>query len=395
MYSKKNLVAILLMITILVIHFGCQKKVTGDTPPPPPPGGTGQPTLPATPFDYSLANSRIPAHIRDFINAHPAIDNSPATNPITNHGATLGRVLFYDKALSINNGTACASCHHQDKAFADPASFSKGFEGGLTRRNSMPTINVRFFKEKRMFWDLRATSLEEQALMPITDQVEMGMPSLTALEAKLRSLPYYPNLFNNAFGTTEITADRISKALAQFMRSIVSFNSKYDQGLENNFANFTAQELSGKQLMTRLNCVECHSDLTNVSLRTNPTFIIVENSGINTGFGANNALDQVYADNGIGEKTGLAKDQGTFKMPTLRNVALTAPYMHDGRFQTLEQVIDHYQNGAKNHPNRGIQIPNGGYSFLTASDKADLVAFLKTLTDVSLTTDQKFSNPFR
>jgi cytochrome c peroxidase len=100
-------------------------------------------------------------------------------------------------------------------------------------------------------------------------------------------------------------------------------------------------------------------------------------------------------DNGIGERTGLPKDMGTFKMPTLRNVALTAPYMHDGRFQTLEQVIDHYHNGAKNHPNRGIQIPNGGYTFLTAADKATIVAFLKTLTDQSLVTDVKFSDPFK
>ena len=394
MKGKKSLVVAVLVCSILLTHFGCQKKVEGDTVPPPG-GGINGPKLPPTPFEYSFANARVPAHIRDFINSHPEIDNNPASNPITNHGATLGRVLFYDKALSVNNTIACASCHHQDKAFTDGVDLSKGFDGGVTRRNSMPTVNVRFFKEKKMFWDLRAPNLEAQSLAPITDHIEMGMPSLAALETKLKTIPYYPNLFKNAFGTGEIDGDRISRALSQFMRSIVSFNSKYDQGLENNFANFTAQELAGKQLLTRLNCVECHSDLINVATKKEPTFIIVENSGVNTGNGANNALDINYSDNGIGEKTGLAKDMGTFKMPSLRNVALTAPYMHDGRFQTLEQVLDHYQNGAKNHPNRGIQIPNGGYTFLTATDKAAIVAFLKTLTDQSLITDQKLSDPFK
>ncbi len=398
MNGKKGLIASILVFAILLIHFGCQKKVEGDIIPPPGGGGGGGnngPNLPATPFDYSFANARVPAHIRDFINSHADVDNMPVSNVVSNHGATLGRVLFYDKALSVNNTIACASCHHQDKAFTDGVDFSKGFNAGITRRNSMPIINVRFFKEAKMFWDLRAPNLEAQSLAPITDPIEMGMPSIPALETKLRGLTYYPNLFKNAFGSTDITGDRIAKALSQFMRSIVSFNSKYDQGLDNNFANFTAQELAGKQLLTRLNCVECHSDLNNVAAKKDPTFIVVENSGVNTGFGANNALDVNYTDNGIGERTGLPKDLGTFKMPTLRNVALTAPYMHDGRFQTLEQVIDHYHNGAKNHPNRGIQIPNGGYTFLTAADKVAIVAFLKTLTDQSLVTDVKFSDPFK
>jgi len=242
---------------------------------------------------------------------------------------------------------------------------------------------------------MRAENLETQTLMPITDQVEMGMHSLTEVENKLKSLSYYPDLFKKAFGTEEITSVRISKALAQFLRSIVSFRSKYDEGLSNNFSDFTSQELKGKQLVSQFNCVECHSDLVSVGGRKNPTFIILENSGINVGHGSNNALDENYADSGIGEHTGLAKDMGTFKMPNLRNVEVTAPYMHDGRFSSLQQVLDHYNSGAKNHPNRGIQIPNGGYKIFTEADKSAIIEFLKTLTDRSLLTDPKFSDPFR
>ncbi|HYF30255.1 MAG TPA: cytochrome c peroxidase [Chitinophagaceae bacterium] len=393
--NRRNSIAITLFVClILLIQFSCQEPINGDDPVPVPGPVPGAPKLPPTPFDYA-AGATMPTHIRNYINAHPDVDNTPGNNPITNHGATLGRVLFYDKSLSVNNTIACASCHHQDKAFTDGLNVSKGFDGGVTRRNAMAIVNVRYFKAQKMFWDLRAATLEEQSLMPITDHIEMGMPSLSVLETKLKGKAYYPALFKNAFGTEDITDDRIAKALSQFMRSIVTFNSKYDQGLGNNFANFSTEELRGKQLMTQLNCTECHSDLTNVASRLEPTFIIVENSGVNTGFGANNALDLNYADNGIGEKTGLAKDMGTFKMPTLRNIALTAPYMHDGRFSTLEQVMDHYQNGAKNHPNRGVQIPNGGYQFITAADKAAIVAFLKTLTDQSLVTDPKYSDPFK
>ena len=394
MNKRFSSIIIIFFAIVFSIGYSCQKPPNDDAPPPNN-DDTKDLYLPATPYDYVNANAAIPAYIKNFINSDPEIDNTPSNNPITNHGATLGRVLYYDKALSVNNKTSCASCHHQNKAFTDGVATSEGFNAGHTRRNAMSTVNVRYFKEKKMFWDIRAATLEEQVLLPITDSIEMGMPSLTALESKLKAISYYPDLFKNAFGTSDITTDRISKALSQFLRSIVSFNSKYDQGLASNFSNFTSQELQGKQLLIRLNCVECHSDLTTLGSGTHPTFIIVENSGFNTGFGSNNALDLNYTDNGIGEKTGLAKDMGTFKMPTLRNVALTAPYMHDGRFQTLEQVVDHYNKGAKKHPNIGVQIPNGGYGFLTEADKAAIVAFLKTLTDESLITNPKYSSPFK
>jgi cytochrome c peroxidase len=383
-----------LFCSVIVVVIACQKPVD---PTPLPPVSADGPKLPATPYNYSAAGINMPQYLKDYLTANPGVDNSPASNPITNDGATLGRVLFYDKSLSINNTIACASCHHQDKAFVDGVAFSKGFAGGLTRRNSMALANARYFKGKKMFWDLRAATLEDQVLMPIQDLVEMGMPSLTALVDKLKTKSYYPALFNKAFGSTDITSERVSKAMAQFIRSIVSFNSKYDQGLDNNLANFTAQEKAGLLRFQQLNCVECHSDLSTVFPRKNPTMFIVENTGENTGFGANNALDLVYTDNGIGEKTGLAKDMGTFKMPSLRNIELTAPYMHDGRFTTLEQVLNHYQTGAKNHPNIGIQIPGGGYgtATLAEADKANIIAFLKTLTDRTLTTDVKYADPFK
>ena len=382
-----------LIMLCFVLSFGCQKDPSDDITPPPSYNDILD--LPAVPFDYTGSVSSFPAHIRNFLTARPEVDNTASGNPITNEGATLGRVLFYDKALSVNNKVACASCHHQDKAFTDGTASSEGFNGGHTRRNSMSTVNLRYFRDKKMFWDMRAADIETQTLMPIQDQIEMGFSSIAQLETKLKSLSYYPSLFKSAYGSTEINGVKISKALSQFLRSIVSFNSKYDQGVANNFASFTAEEMNGKQLVIRANCVECHSDFTTIVAKTNPTFIIADNSGLNTGAGSNNALDIVYTDNGIGELTKLPKDMGTFKIPTLRNIALTAPYMHDGRFTTLEQVIEHYNTGATNHANRGIQIPNGGYKFLTTADKAAIVAFLKTLTDQTLISDKKFSNPFK
>lgn len=402
MKKKAILMTLALVTATLLIVPSCRKKEddtvqTPDPKPDPDPAPTdplpGEPNLPDQPYDYEDTGNNMPAYISDFIKANQGIDNTPAANPITNAGATLGRVLFYDKQLSVNNTVACASCHHQDKGFTDGKALSAGFNGELTRRNAMPVFNLRYFKAKKMFWDMRAADLETQVLLPIQDHIEMGMPSLTALEQKLGQITYYQALFQKAFGSPEVTSDKISRALSQFLRSIVSFNSKYDQGLSNDFGNFTPQEKNGMRMIKRAFCDECHSDLTHVSSNTPPSFLIVENSGLNTGFGSNNALDVNYTDNGIGALTGLAKDQGTFKTPTLRNVALTAPYMHDGRFATLEEVIQHYSTGIKAHPNRGIQIINGGFNFSDQEQK-DIVAFLKTLTDETLVNDPKYADPF-
>ncbi|MEI9810780.1 MAG: cytochrome c peroxidase [Bacteroidota bacterium] len=278
----------------------------------------------------------------------------------------------------------------------DGVAFSKGFNDGLTRRNSMPLLNLRFFPAKKMFWDMRAADLETQVLMPIQDLVEMGIPNLAELVAKLKTKAYYPELFNKAFGSADITEEKISKALSQFLRSMVALNSKYDQGFDNGHANLSVAEKAGLQKVIQLSCTECHSDFE-THIAKNPIFLPFENSGENIfGFGTNNGLDLVYTDNGIGEKTNKPGDMATFKMPSLRNVELTAPYMHDGRFATLEQVLTHYQTGVKNHPNRGIQIPNNGYrAAISDQDKANIIAFLKTLTDGNIVTDPKFSNPFK
>lgn len=226
------------------------------------------------------------------------------------------------------------------------------------------------------------------------------MPSMTRLVEKLKTLPYYKNLFTQAFGSSDITSDRISKALSQFLRSIESFNSKYDQGLSTQFSNFTQEELNGKANIIRFFCTECHSDLKTAGNRNNPSFLIVENFGLNNKklgdkfLGTNNGLNDTFKDNGIGEITGQPQDMGTFKTPSLRNIALTAPYMHDGRFKTLEEVLEHYRTGIKAHPNRGIQIQAGGIP-LSTKEKTEIIAFLKTLTDASLATNSKYSDPFK
>lgn len=390
--KKRSFLVISAIISIItLVTFACRK---GDKPSTPPPADPNGPNLPAEPYNYVNQENKIPAYLLNYIASDPSIDNTPSGNPITNAGATLGRVLFYDKKLSVNNKISCSSCHLPEKAFTDGKHFSTGFEDGHTRRNSMSLTNLRYFKAKKMFWDLRAESLEAQVLMPITDPIEMGMPSLGELETKVKSVAYYPGLFKAAFGSTDVTADRISKALAQFLRSIVSLQSKYDQGLADNFAHFTQQELDGKALIRRAFCTECHSDLSHEANFTNPSFLVVENSGLNTGFGSNNGLELNYVDNGIGEKTGKAQDMGTFKIPTLRNIELTAPYMHDGRFTTLEAVMDHYASGVKNHANKGIQLFPPGFNF-SAKEKSDLIAFLKTLTDTKLATEVKYSDPFK
>ena len=341
--------------------------------------------LPAAPFNY--ANPVLPAHL--LLQAIRAQDNERATNRVTDNGATLGRVLFYDKRLSANQTISCSSCHQAEHGFSDPARFSTGFEGGLTSRNSMGLTNARYYLRENFFWDERAATLEDQTLMPIQNHVEMGM-TLDVLVEKVSAEPYYQTLFTSAFGDATVNSDRISKALSQFVRSIVSGSSKYDLGVPTGFANFTTQEIQGHQIFTGPagGCSACHGSDNFVP--GNAIF--------------NNGLENPYVDKGVGEVTGLASDEGLFKVPSLRNIELTAPYMHDGRFATLEQVVDFYNAGVVNHPNLSPQLrtppggPGGGQPRrlnLNNGQKAALVAFLKTLTDLSVTTDPKFSDPFR
>jgi cytochrome c peroxidase len=338
---------------------------------------------PASPYNY--ANPTLPPHLL----APPILgqDNTPASNPTTNAGAALGRVLFHDNRLSANQTISCASCHQAEHGYSDPRRFSVGFEGGLTGRNSMGLTNSRYYLRESYFWDERAATLEDQVLQPIQNEVEMGM-TLDLLVTRLTAEPFYGELFTSAFGTPTVTSTRISRALAQFVRSIASGSSKYDQGVPVGFANFTAQENQGRQLFGTAGCVTCHGSDNFVP--GNAIF--------------NNGLENPYVDKGVGEVSGLPQDEGLFKVPSLRNIALTAPYMHDGRFATLEQVVDFYNAGVVNHPNLSpqLRIPPGNPGAgqprrlnLTNGQKASLVAFLQTLTDTAVTTDPKFSDPFR
>ena len=350
--------------------------------------------LQATPFNY--ANLPLPDHYRN--ESASESDNTPEDNPITNMGATLGRVLFYDKKLSANNSISCASCHKQSAAFADDRKFSVGLNGELTRRNSMGLVNARYYENGTFFWDERAVSLEEQVLMPIVDHVEMGM-TLSKLEAKLQALDYYQVLFRNAFGSEEVTSERVALALSQFIRSIVSYNSKYDQGLaatgsegeENtpDLPNFTTQENIGMDIFLRgakgATCIYCHGSAQNVNDEAK-----------------NNGLSLNYVDKGKGEITGKASDNALFKVPSLRNIANTAPYMHDGRFATLMDVVNHYSDNVHAHSNLDFRLTTdektGGNVMrlnLTQTEKEALVAFLKTLTDPTILTDVKYSDPFK
>jgi cytochrome c peroxidase len=389
MLATKPKMFIIAGISALFVFIACKKNSTGN------PSDTVDPVaavlnLPATPYNY--ANPTMPG----YLNAPPiqAQINTPGNNPITDNGATLGRVLFYDKNLSVNNTIACASCHKQANAFSDEEIKSKGFNGGLTGRHSMSLINAKYYPNGRFFWDQRAATLEEQVLMPVQDLVEMGM-TLQFLETKLKGLAYYPSLFTKAFGDATITSDRISKALAQFVRSIVSYQSKYDAGRSTfpnapapppnaPFPNFTAQENRGKELflLPQTACAACHGSET-----------------FTAPLEKNNGLDLTTIDRGFGAVANNTALDATFKVGSLRNVELNAPYMHDGRFATLEQVIEHYSSGVRNHPNLSpqLRLPNGQPRLgnFTPQDKAALVAFLKTLTDVSVSTDVKFSNPFK
>ena len=208
--------------------------------------------IPATPYNY--AHPALPAFFRDqFVTIQ---DNTPADNKITDWGATLGRVLFYDKRLSRNLSISCASCHNQQFGFTDTAQFSKGFDGGLTRRHSMALANATYYMNGRFFWDERAATLEEQVLTPVQDSVEMGM-RLDSLAARLQATAFYPVLFKYAFGSATVTSENISKALAQFVRSMVSYQSKYDEGRklvddrETDFPNYTAEENLGKEIFMK------------------------------------------------------------------------------------------------------------------------------------------------
>ncbi len=374
-------------LTLAVIAFFACKK-SEPTPPTEDDVLAEYLNLPATPFNY--ANLPLPAHL--LLSQSLNIDNTPADNPTTDWGATLGRVLFYDKNLSKNGTIACASCHKQDHGFGDSEQFSEGFEGGRTNRHSMGIINGKYYFEGKFFWDERAASLEDQVLMPLQDSIEMGMTLPEVLDL-INNQPFYPILFSRAYGTAEINTDKVAKALAQYVRSIVSYRTKYDEGralapTKNAwFPNFSELEMRGKDLFMEegngLNCEACHGGES------------FSSPGIR-----NNGLDAATTDPGVGGITGQAYDDAMFKAPSLRGITQRSRFMHDGRFASIEEVVEHYNVGVKPHPNLDfiLKDPVSGLPIqrdLSEYDKQALVAFLETLADPALATDPKYSDPFK
>lgn len=317
------------------------------------------------PYPYAL-NATPPEHLL----------NSIGRATINDKKAALGRVLFHDRRLSLDNSVSCASCHQREHAFADGAARSIGHRGAATTRNSISLQHARtYVKGGMIFWDGRGKSLDTAVLDPISHPDEMGL-SINALLLKIRTEPYYRELFVSAYQNPEPSSQKVGECLADFIESMVSFRSKYDQGFPLNFSNFTSQEKAGKQIFST-RCGSCHP----------------LGSFTNGGF-ANNGLELEYADRGRAEYTGLATHEGTFRTPSLRQVALTAPYMHDGRFATLREVIEFYDHGVVGHRNLTPPLtakPMG----LKEYDKLALEAFLNTLTDRSALEAPAFSDPFR
>ena len=332
-------------------------------------------------------------------------DNT-AANPITDKVATLGRVLFYDKNLSVNNGFSCASCHKQEFAFGDTAVSSLGVDNGRTIRHSMRLINSRFANEAKFFWNERATSLEAQTTMPIQDHLELGFSgqtgrgNMTSLITKLGGIGYYKELFKLAYGDATITEARMQTALAQFIRSIQSFDSKYDVGraqVPNDgapFPNFTAQENAGKNLFLAppifngnserigggFGCQGCHQA---------PEFDIDPNSR-NNGFIGVIGSTQIDLDN--------------TRSPSLRDIlnasgVANTPFMHTAASQTIRQVLNHYNTIAAGPRNTNLDArlkPNniGQNLQMTPAEIDAMVAFLRTLTGKDVYTNKKWGNPF-
>lgn len=332
-------------------------------------------------------------------------DNS-AGNSITNAKATLGRVLFYDKQLSINNTVSCGSCHIQKFAFGDTALASLGVENGRTGRHSMRLINARFSDEVKFFWDERAATLEQQTTKPIQDHAEMGFsgqngrPVLSTLLSKIQGIDYYNDLFNFVYGNTTVTEARLQECLSQFVRSIQSFDSRYDVGRaqvpqeQAPFPNFSQQENMGKNLFLippqfdaqgvriggGLGCAGCHAP---------PEFSIDPNGG-------NNGI--------IGVLNGTGIDINNTKAPSLRDLVgptgnPNTPMMHTGALKTLQAVIGHYGQIVQAPGNTRLDQrlrPNGfGQNLnLNQQDVDAVIAFIKTLTGTAVYTDEKWSDPF-
>lgn len=326
--------------------------------------------------------------------------NSPE-NEAANNLATLGRVLFYERQLSLNNSVSCGSCHKQVYAFADNTAGSVGFENKITGRNTPALQNFgfsgfmlepnaaggpKFVGDGSLFWDGRERNMQKLVSRPISNHVEMGMTDLDVMAEKVRALSYYKPLFEKAFGTDEINVERISTAIAIFVTSIKAENTRFDQSERMGTAKLSALEEQGMFLFNqKYNCQNCHNENL---------------FGYFSGNFRNIGLDAPYSDLGMGVISGNSEDNGRFKVPNLRNVTLTAPYMHDGRFKTLDEVLEHYSHGIKADANLDtvLKDPATGGPMrmnITAHEKEAIIAFLGALTDYDMITNPAYSDPFK
>ena len=323
----------------------------------------------------------------------------PEDNPLTEEGVRLGRMLFYDPRLSGNNTVSCSTCHLQHLAFTDGKMRAVGVSGKPLAFNSMTLANL-LWGPQHFFWNGRTDSLEQQALIPIQNPDEMNQ-DLDELMEELSRDDTYPALFRRVYG--RVSPENIAKAIASFERTLVSTDSRYDRFLRGEIKLNSNEERGRKLFMAHPdvkvslrggNCIDCHSQ-----------FLTSGFKALYDGF-SNNGLDgEASMQPGLQEVTGEASDRGKFKVPTLRNIALTAPYMHDGRFATLEQVLDHYNEGihvsstlsplileADNRP--AFDVPTAASLHLSEEEKHAVIAFLHALTDKHFISEEQFSNPF-
>ena len=321
---------------------------------------------------------QIPQLFQDLI-LDPVI---PSNNPQTEEGVLLGKKLFFDPILSDDGSLACAGCHNTTNAFTDTTRFSDGIDGLFGNRNAMPLFNLAWNYDNSFFWDGRDRGLENQVFEPITNPLEMHS-TWEAVAEKLQAHPEYPELFNAAFRSQTIDSVLVSKAIAQFERTLISANSKFDKFLLGT-ANLTPEESNGFTVFmdeSKGDCFHCHGSDNN-PLWTDNKF-------------HNNGLDSTFSDLGLGNVTGDPADNGKFKTPSLRNLAFTAPYMHDGRFETIEEVINHYSEGLQNSTTIDPlmkKVDQGGVQ-ISPQEKSDLKAFLLSLSDPDFINNPDFSNP--
>ncbi len=306
----------------------------------------------------------------------------PPGNPQTLEGVALGRKLFYETLLSADNTQSCASCHAPANAFTDDTQFSEGIDGLLGARNSMPIFNAAWNYDNKFFWDGREFGLEMQATNPVENPIEMHNTWQNAVQA-LQNISEYSFLFEQAFGSSQITKMNVVKAIAQFERTLISANSKFDRHLLGTYTLTTAEQNGLNVFMDEAagDCFHCHGNPNN-PLWTDNKF-------------HNNALDATFTDLGLGEITGDPNNNGWFKAPSLRNLSFTAPYMHDGRFNTLQEVINHYSDGLQSSTTNDPLMKNvsAGGNHLTPQQKSDLLAFLLSLNDTEFINNPNFQEP--